>query len=104
MPRSSANAAAPARSVSSSRQFVVYGPDAQLRGAVCYLAEQTKKIALSLLREEDHWKTPIVIDAQSPEANLPELPPAPELPLAKSPGEVGRPRFTRFRTVLEPEL
>lgn len=65
-----------ARSVSSSRQFVVYGPDARLRGAVCDLAERTKKTALVLLQEKDAWKTPIVIAAQYPEANLPEAPPA----------------------------
>ena len=63
------------RSLSTSRQFIVYGPDQRLRGAVCELAEQTKRIALSLLHERDDWKTPIVIHAAYPEANLPELPP-----------------------------
>ena len=40
----SANAAMPAeRSVSSSRQFIVYGTDVRLRGAICDLAEQSKR-------------------------------------------------------------
>src|SRR5947207_1464494 len=72
----SLNAARPERSISTSRQFVVYGPDARLRGAVCDVAERTKQIALTLLAERDAWKTPIVIHAHYPEANLPEAPPA----------------------------
>ncbi|MDQ6912399.1 MAG: hypothetical protein M3128_05930 [Verrucomicrobiota bacterium] len=70
-------AAAPLeRSISISRQFIVYGPDARLRAAVCDVAEQTKTSALHLLGERDAWKTPIVIDAHYPEANSPETPPA----------------------------
>ncbi len=72
----SVQAAPPERSISSSRQFIVYGPDARLRGAVCDLAEQTKTSALHLLGERDAWKTPILIDAHYPEANSPETPPA----------------------------
>ncbi|MGZ5513432.1 MAG: hypothetical protein ACXWG7_08580 [Chthoniobacterales bacterium] len=68
--------AAPERSVSTSRQFILYGPDARLRSAVGDLAERTKKIALTLLDERDAWKTPIVINAHYPEANLPETPPS----------------------------
>ncbi len=79
-------AAPPERSISISRQFIVYGPDARLRGAVCDLAEQTKTNALHLLGERDAWKTPIVIDAHNPEANLPETPPA-QLEVAQT--EVG---------------
>ncbi|MDQ6623576.1 MAG: hypothetical protein M3Y86_08845, partial [Verrucomicrobiota bacterium] len=68
-------AAAPLpRSISTSRQFIVYGSDARLRGVICDLAEQTKDAALHLLAERDAWKTPIVINAQLPQANLPELP------------------------------
>jgi hypothetical protein len=66
----------PERSVSSSRQFVVHGPDGGLRGAICDLAERTKKDALGLLQQPDQWKTPIVINAQYPQANLPEAPAA----------------------------
>ncbi len=62
------------RSVSTSRQFIVYGADAQLRGALCDVAEQTKKSALGLLRESDSWKTPILINAQLPQAQAPESP------------------------------
>ncbi len=72
----SAKAASPERSISISRQFIVYGPNARLRGAVCDLAEQTKTTALHLLGERDAWKTPIVIDAHYPEANSPESAPA----------------------------
>ncbi|MGI9088739.1 MAG: hypothetical protein ACR2HH_13525 [Chthoniobacterales bacterium] len=64
------------RSLSTSRQFIVYGNDARLRGAICDLAEQTKTAALRLLREKDDWKTPILVHAEFPQANLPELPPA----------------------------
>ncbi len=69
-------AAPPPRSVSTSHQFIVYGADARLRGALCDLAEHTKQIALNLLGEADAWKTPILIHAQPPQANLPELAPA----------------------------
>ena len=66
--------ATPERSVSSSRQFVVYGDDVRLRGAICDLAEQTKRDLLRLLEQRDGWATPIVVHAQYPQANLPETP------------------------------
>ncbi|MDQ6862150.1 MAG: hypothetical protein M3032_13475 [Verrucomicrobiota bacterium] len=69
-----ARSATPPRSVSTSRQFIVYGADAQLRGAMCDLAEQTKRAALKLLGESDAWKTPIIVNAQLPQAERPELP------------------------------
>jgi hypothetical protein len=68
--------AAPERTVSTSRQFVLYGVDVSLRGAISRLAEETKANLLSLLRRPDSWKTPIVINLQFPQANLPEVPPA----------------------------
>ena len=68
--------AAPERTVSTSRQFVLYGADVSLRGAISRLAEETKANLLSLLRRPDSWKTPIVINLQFPKANLPEVPPA----------------------------
>jgi hypothetical protein len=40
------------------------------------LAEQTKANLLALLRQPDRWKTPIVVNLQSAQANLPEIPPA----------------------------
>ena len=68
--------AAPERTVSTSRQFIVYGADVSLRGAISRRAEETKANLLSLLRRPDSWKTPIVINLQFPRANLPEVPPA----------------------------
>ena len=65
---------APERSLSTSRQFLVYGVDVRLRGVICDLAEKTKRDVLQLLRQPDEWTTPIVIDAQYPQANLPERP------------------------------
>ena len=64
----------PGRSVSSSRQFIVYGADARARGAICDLAERSKRDTLRLLGGRDDWRTPIVIYAQSPEINRPEAP------------------------------
>ena len=62
------------QSISTSRQFVVYGTDLVMRGAICDLAERTKRELLTLLEQRDDWATPIVINAQYPKANLPELP------------------------------
>ena len=66
--------AAPEQSVSTSRQFIVYGTELRLRGAICDLAERTKRELLELLEQRDAWAIPIVIHAQYPQANLPELP------------------------------
>ena len=63
-------------SVSPSRQFVIYGADAELRGAVSNLAERTKTNLLVLLRQRDNWIVPIVVNLQPQQANLPEIPPA----------------------------
>jgi len=69
--------AAPAgHSTSPSRQFVIYGGDAKLRGAISGLAEQTKTNLLGLLRQRDDWKTPVIVNLQSKQSNLPELPAA----------------------------
>ena len=62
------------QSVSTSRQFIVYGTQVPLRGAICELAERTKRELLSLLDLADNWSTPIVINAQFVQANLPEAP------------------------------
>src|SRR6266581_8252282 len=72
----SLRAAPPARSVSPSHQFIIYGANVTLRGAVSELAERTKANLLALLRQPDGWKTPIVVNLQSAQANLPEIPPA----------------------------
>ena len=68
-------AALPVHSVSPSRQFVIYGGDAALRGTISELAEQTKSNLLALLRQRDEWKTPVIINLQREQANLPEVPP-----------------------------
>src|SRR4029453_6734909 len=75
--------ASPERSVSPSHQFIIYGGDAKLRGAVSELAERTKANLLALLRQPDRWKTAIVINLQPEQANLPEIPPA-ELRLSQT--------------------
>src|SRR5215216_953717 len=69
-------AAQPGHSTSPSRQFVIYGGDAKLRGVISGVAEQTKTNLLGLLRQRDDWKTPVVLNLQSQQSNLPELPPA----------------------------
>ena len=66
----------PERSVSPSRQFILYGADARLRGAVSELAETTKENLLGLLRQPDGWRTPIIVNLQLPQTTRPEIPPA----------------------------
>src|SRR5947209_153367 len=68
--------ALPEHSVSPSRQFVIYVAAATLAGAISELAEQTKTNLLALLRQRAGWKTAIVINLQTQQANLPEIPPA----------------------------
>ncbi len=64
------------RSISTSRQFLVYGSDVALRGAMCDLAERTKSDLLRLLDLRDSWKTPLIINLDHPQANLPDAPAA----------------------------
>ncbi len=66
----------PDRSLSPSRQFVIFGADPVVRGAVSGLAEQTKSNLLTLLRQRDDWKTPVIVNLQPQQANVPEIPPA----------------------------
>lgn len=70
----SLHAAPPARSVSPSQQFIVYGADAALRGAVSELAERTKANFLAILRRPDRWETPVIINLQLLQASLPKIP------------------------------
>ncbi len=65
-----------AHSVSTSRQFIVFGTDVRVRGAMCDLAERTKADLLQILALPDEWKTPLIINLDYPQANLPELAPA----------------------------
>jgi hypothetical protein len=69
-----ANAEPVEQSISTSRQFIVYGTDLAVRGAICEFAERTKRELLTLLVQRDNWAAPIVINAQYPRANLPEAP------------------------------
>ncbi|HEU0275405.1 MAG TPA: hypothetical protein VFQ83_12850 [Candidatus Udaeobacter sp.] len=69
-------AALPPHSVSPSRQFVIYGGDIALRGTISELAEQTKSGLLALLRQRDEWKTVVIINLQSKQADFPEAPPS----------------------------
>src|SRR6202790_1193181 len=68
--------AASERTLSTSRQFILYGTDVGLRGAISHVAEETKTNLLSILRRSDSWKTPIVINLRFPQANVPDIPPA----------------------------
>ena len=67
-------AASPECSISTSRQFLVYATDVRVRGAICDLAERTKRDLLELIDQRDEWTTPIIVNAQYPQANLPEKP------------------------------
>ena len=62
------------RSLSPSGQFVIYGGDPAWRGAVSALAERTKANLLAVLQRRDQWGAAIVVNLQSPAANLPEIP------------------------------
>src|SRR5882724_5612489 len=67
-------AATTEHSVSPSRQFVIYGADAAMRGVVSNLAERTKADFVVLLQQRDNWRVPIVVNLQPQQANLPEIP------------------------------
>ncbi len=72
----SGHGSVPAHSLSPSRQFVIYGADAPLRGTISELAEQTKSNLLALLGQRDEWKTAVIINLLPKQANLPEIPPS----------------------------
>ena len=63
-------------STSVSGQFIVFGADVPVRGAICDLAERTKSQLLHLLDQHDKSKTPILINLECPQANYPDAPPA----------------------------
>jgi len=69
-----ASAAPSEQSISTSRQFIVYGNDLALRGIICVVAERSKRELLRLIGQRDDWTTPIVINARRSQANLPEFP------------------------------
>ncbi|HEV3149280.1 MAG TPA: hypothetical protein VGZ24_11580 [Chthoniobacterales bacterium] len=62
--------------MSPSQQFIIYGADGALRGAVSELAERTKANFLALLRRLDRWKTPVIINLQLSQADVPKIQPA----------------------------
>ncbi|MGI9113652.1 MAG: hypothetical protein ACR2FX_01225 [Chthoniobacterales bacterium] len=69
-------AAAPApHTVSTSRQFIVFGGDTRLRGSVAQAAERQKSELLTCLQIPDRWSVPILVNLGQPQANVPELPP-----------------------------
>ncbi|MDD5198868.1 MAG: hypothetical protein PHC88_03625 [Terrimicrobiaceae bacterium] len=55
----------PTRSVSSSRQFVIYATDPGIRSAVAIKAEDLKGAVLEALRAKDEWKLPIILNIGS---------------------------------------
>ena len=62
------------RSVSNSRQFVIYCRDATLRMAVSSFAEGAKASVLEVLGSADQWKIPIVITLRAPSTADPGRP------------------------------
>jgi hypothetical protein len=62
------------RTVSTSRQFIVFGGDARLRGSVAQAAELGKSELLALLQTPDRWSVPILLNLGQPQANVPEVP------------------------------
>lgn len=63
------------RSVSPSRQFIIFGGNRILRSAVSDAAERTKSKVLTLLQVRDQWSVPILLNLQRQQANVPEIPP-----------------------------
>ncbi|MES2569273.1 MAG: hypothetical protein V4710_04360 [Verrucomicrobiota bacterium] len=49
------------RTVSSSKQFIIYCPDAGLRSRAASLAEELKSSVLGLLGETGRWRIPVVM-------------------------------------------
>jgi hypothetical protein len=63
------------RSISPSRQFIIFGGNRILRSAVSDAAERVKSKVLGLLQLRDQWSVPILLNLQRPQANAPEVPP-----------------------------
>ena len=62
------------RSVSPSRQFVIFGGNRILRSVVSDAAEALKSKVLTLLEVRDQWSVPILLNLRRSQANFPELP------------------------------
>jgi hypothetical protein len=67
-------AASRPRSTSTSRQFLVYGAEVRVRGAICAVAERTKSNLLRLLGLRDNWKTALIVNLDYPRADIPDAP------------------------------
>ena len=50
-----------ARSTSSSKQFIVFCDDAELRRQTTTFVEEVKRDVLALLVQPDRWRIPIVV-------------------------------------------
>lgn len=63
----------PARSLSSSKQFVVYSNNAKLRSETSMRAEDLKTEFLEAVREKDGWKLPtiLMLEARAPAVRRP---------------------------------
>ncbi len=77
----------PKRSLSSSRQFVIYTNDPDLRSKVAIRAEDLKTAFLETLRIKDEWKLPIILNIGSTPPNV-KRPPRSQLGIYE--GEDGR--------------
>ena len=55
---------------SSSRQFIVHGKDSKARGAVCVFCEEVKEDLLSLIKQRDRWRYPVVIQLRGDTTNI----------------------------------
>src|SRR2546425_12657447 len=64
------------RSISPSRQFIIFGGNRILRSAVSDAAERVKSKVLGLLQLRDQWSVPVLLNLQRPQANAPEVPSA----------------------------
>ncbi len=89
----------PSRSVSTSRQFIVYGEEMRLRGAMAEAGERTKKALLDLLQTPDHWETPIVISLRHPRANM-----APQAPASLQVSQTGFGLKLQLELLIEREI
>src|SRR5438045_7718048 len=62
------------RTISSSRQFLIYGGDVPLGAPLCDAAERLQARLLSRLQVSDRWMVPILLNVTPREANTPERP------------------------------
>ena len=64
------------RSISLSKQFVIYCSDPQMRYSISSAAEEIKLGVLSVLSQKDQWKAPIVINVHREDPTEPGAPPS----------------------------